>query len=652
MPTDTKPAIFRNAKFNVEALCRQASALRQGIVCTCDMNQRPAMGSFNWAIFVSFEDGIQWVLRSPHNLAASSELSLKLLASEAATLRYLRLKSDIPVPEVYGYSSTHDNDIGIPYILMSKAPGRPLSDTWKLAASNHPELAEHKKVKVLSQLGAITQKLLHVRLDRIGSLFEEGGAFEVKECLARGHVLHQRYTLEDVPRGPFSSETQFYDSLVTAFTQHAEVLPLLHHCFTAPIPSRRDYESDAQHRKACDLWNAFVAVGEKCESSENRVDYVIAGDALRDMIETLDLRGPCLGGFPLWHPDLSVNNIYVDEDYNITCIIDWGFSSSVPDAILLAPPGLPQFGDELSKDLIASFRDGFKSALLPTVGRKADDYSSLRALQLLQQSMTSWCLSRFLSFDSINDYGLFATLWDTAYGPEKDLATWLIQQRSSPRYKQLYSEAQQEDLPPQEIREMEQRHLRGNVMRSTIARKLTLSSQWKSEYRTSPVGQPQLYYASHPSALVPAPPAAGSLLPASRGHNHLGGDCIMQSALLPPDAPAESVAYTPTQYLSSSSSGAYIGAWCPDPSSNELLPTYGKHRMLDHSLLKDFSPGVSARPHSQDNMDHAPPNPPLPTVQDDHQVSQNLRRESGLFVTDARLWKWLLRVIEETEDTA
>jgi hypothetical protein len=105
MPEGKKPAIFRYAKFNVEALCRLASALRQGIACTCDMNQHPATGSFNWAIFVSFEDGIQWVLRSPHNLskANSSELSSKLLASEAATLRYLRLKSDIPVPEVYGY---------------------------------------------------------------------------------------------------------------------------------------------------------------------------------------------------------------------------------------------------------------------------------------------------------------------------------------------------------------------------------------------------------------------------------------------------------------------------------------------------------------------------------------------------------------------
>jgi hypothetical protein len=55
---------------------------------------------------------------------------------------------------------------------------------------------------------------------------------------------------------------------------------------------------------------------------------------------------------------------------------------------------------------------------------------------------------------------------------------------------------------------MEQEHLRGNVMRSTIARKLTLSSQWKSQYLTFPVGQPELYYASHP-CIGPSSPCCG-----------------------------------------------------------------------------------------------------------------------------------------------
>lgn len=96
--------IFTYGNFNLEALCHQASILRQGILCTCDTGQRPASGSFNWAIFISFEDRVQWVFRSPHPRSFMPiETGGKLLASEAATLRYLRAHSDIPVPEVYDY---------------------------------------------------------------------------------------------------------------------------------------------------------------------------------------------------------------------------------------------------------------------------------------------------------------------------------------------------------------------------------------------------------------------------------------------------------------------------------------------------------------------------------------------------------------------
>lgn len=96
--------IFTYADFDLQALCRQASMLRQGVSCTCDPDQRPASGSFNWAIFISFEDRVRWVFRSPHpRTFMLMEMGIKLLASEAATLRYLRAHSDIPVPEVYDY---------------------------------------------------------------------------------------------------------------------------------------------------------------------------------------------------------------------------------------------------------------------------------------------------------------------------------------------------------------------------------------------------------------------------------------------------------------------------------------------------------------------------------------------------------------------
>ena len=106
---------------------------------------------------------------------------------------------------------------------MSKAPSWPLSKVWKLAGSPQPDLETTSKAKILFQLGGITWKLSQLRFDKIGSLFEEAVSFEIKECLSRGHMLYERYLLQ-IPRGPFVSEKEFYDSLISAFSGQAEIL--------------------------------------------------------------------------------------------------------------------------------------------------------------------------------------------------------------------------------------------------------------------------------------------------------------------------------------------------------------------------------------------------------------------------------------------
>lgn len=257
-----------------------------------------------------------------------------------------------------------NNGIGIPYILMSKAKGRPLEEAWGLSRSAH-DLHPGNKAKVLFQLGHITWKLAQLRFDQIGSLFEMNGAFTLGECLSRGHNLHERHSLDDIYRGPFATESDFYKSLIAAFAQHAKILPLGHHCFVAPIPSREDYMSDAEYYAACDLWNDFVTVGAKIDSAANRLDYILISDALQDLIHRHSSASPEVTlsePFPLCHPDLSASNIFVDDDFNITSIIDWAFCSSVPLPALLSPPGLPQSRYALGKDLIDAFKDGYKDA--------------------------------------------------------------------------------------------------------------------------------------------------------------------------------------------------------------------------------------------------------------------------------------------------
>ena len=58
-----------------------------------------------------------------------------------------------------------------------------------------------------------------------------------------------------------------------------------------------------------------------------------------------------------------MNNIFVNDDYRITCIIDWIFYSAISFSVLLMTPDLSQSCDELNSLLI----DLFKSELNKTV---------------------------------------------------------------------------------------------------------------------------------------------------------------------------------------------------------------------------------------------------------------------------------------------
>lgn len=167
----------------------------------------------------------------------------------------------------------------------------------------------------MKQLGEIVWQLSRLRLDKIGSLFEEEECYVVKDCLSPGFLLHDRYTLRDINRGPFLQERDYYSSLLSAYLLHIQYLLLEHHVFFAPVPVPTEYNSYASYLSATDRWNDFVTVGSKVDSSKNRLDCIIAGGFLEGMISSFTIKthefaNGYQGGFPIRHPDLSVNNIF------------------------------------------------------------------------------------------------------------------------------------------------------------------------------------------------------------------------------------------------------------------------------------------------------------------------------------------------------
>lgn len=101
-----------------------------------------------------------------------------------------------------------------------------------------------------------------------------------------------------------------------------------HHVFRALVPTRSEYDDFSTYRTTKDRWNDYTTICSKPESSMNRLDYVSAALALVPALAAQDTHFNS-AGFSLSHPDLSTSHVFVDDQLNITYIIDWAFASSL-----------------------------------------------------------------------------------------------------------------------------------------------------------------------------------------------------------------------------------------------------------------------------------------------------------------------------------
>ncbi|KAI9149378.1 hypothetical protein HJFPF1_11430 [Paramyrothecium foliicola] len=452
-----KDNIYYFAHFNLDALLALSETCR-GRPCSCDVSQTPKSGCLNWVIFITFDDGVEWVFRSPRDDLIDfykDETSSKILLSEVSTLLYLKANTSVPVPDVYSFSGSGDNEVGVPYILQSKATGRSLgSYDWSQTTHEVPgvhrlprlPISDKDREKVMVQLGAIMSELSRHRFDKIGSLM---------------------------------NEVDYLNASISAFTSHVRELPLTPHVFIAPVPDKLDYKTFDSYRTAGKLWNDFVTLGQKIDHSKNMLSYCIAGQILREMIPHLS--SGSRNGFTLSHPDLHLGNLYVDDDFNITCVIDWSSTTTGPVTELLTPPSLGSSNTPPSGFLAAAFRTGFSQ-------EAAKISSNVSYSNLWEASKRLWYFSRLIRLLSKNDFETFRRLYELVYkinageeaSPKEIL--WLFHERANRgENKVLLVELQQDDMEIEEVQERERGYFIPNRTENTadiaVARKLTLMSE-------------------------------------------------------------------------------------------------------------------------------------------------------------------------------
>jgi len=252
---------------------------------TCAVDKTPMTGSYNIVYVLTFSDARKWAVRIPGNVGPFTELEAQRMNSVYGTMLYLHSympkKNKLKVPKVFHWS-VDKADIGVPYALMQFVEGTPISDRWH----DKSWVTEEKRLRILTNLAEAMSELHTLRFEKIGSLrFVEGVHDRISNigAIVNVNMDGMGETREGcTPIGPYIT-TQEY---------------LL------------DNSDDAEP----DVSRAYMEV-------------------IRWAVESIPSHMTVDGSFTLSPPDFNYQNIFIDDDANITGLIDW-------DCVKTSPRGL------------------------------------------------------------------------------------------------------------------------------------------------------------------------------------------------------------------------------------------------------------------------------------------------------------------------
>ena len=219
---------------------------------------------------------------------------------EIATLRLVRRATDVPVPRVVAYDDTQANAIGFEWILMELVPGRPAYYRWR-------RMTMAQKEVLVARVAEFQAQLLRCGPAKGGGFRGVGtlGTHDVLDA-APGRIVSSvffsgaRYHYT-VPRGPFQSSHDWLRAcLMIIIKEHTTALA---------EPARRLDRDDREYAEGA------LRVARKLLRLLPKVFPALAHPAERTV---------------LWHPDLSLMNLVVDDDGRITALAGWECASALP----------------------------------------------------------------------------------------------------------------------------------------------------------------------------------------------------------------------------------------------------------------------------------------------------------------------------------
>jgi hypothetical protein len=295
------------SQLNFHEIAALASRIRQRIEyhergrpvrrVRCRVSPRAANGSFNLVFTIKFNDEVYWGLKIPANghHGCFDTSAAEALKSEALTMQTIQRETKIPLPTVYGFDNTMDNELGCPYIMMEWLQGKPLWEVW-FDKKASPARLEQVRMRALQTIAAAIVQLNGFQSDYSGSWRFDAGLnpIDVGGANAVDMWTVREETDEEEPDDLLIEKDPSRDPLDS-------LLFMLH---------RRGLETQSNAR------------GRGIDMSLKLFTEWARERAL--------IKGP---GFVLAHPDFDIQNILVDRDGALCGILDWDGVAFVPYSV-------------------------------------------------------------------------------------------------------------------------------------------------------------------------------------------------------------------------------------------------------------------------------------------------------------------------------
>ena len=268
-------------------LCRMSPSEREQALhhqISCEVDSNPMIGAYNLVYTITFSDNVRWAARFPGYGLSLTELDRQQMHSDYHTMQLIRSRTSLPIPDVYKFE-TFSSLVGAPYALMSFVEGSPVSKRW----DDQDWITEERKAKILNNLAVHMSELCILQFDKIGSLvFDERGYFT--------HIGPQLN--RELPEGdkidPEAKEGSTYDDEWGQLSTRG------------PFHNVRG--------SLLDSWDDLKGSAEWCKA-----ELAVLRLAVESIPESLTNEDK----FYLFPPDFDSQNIFTDDEANITGIIDW-----------------------------------------------------------------------------------------------------------------------------------------------------------------------------------------------------------------------------------------------------------------------------------------------------------------------------------------